>query len=835
MSSKDKESQLEDASDLSEEETEATEPQYVDDDHDDDVDQVQESEEHAVENVAGKKRKLDADDGPVKATSSSPRKKRKTSGSPALNDTRAAAKQNQEASENEDGDTNENAKRSAPKRRRRPKPKTATKPTKSSAEANQNRLVPTSQTQDPADDIDIVMHGDDGDDDVDGGGGGRRQSKPRGESEKEALHRERLLHCLTQQNGMPHCLTENDDEEDVMLGTDDDDDAEDDDQNAKLKREREIESVLALDDAKRIDTLHSLTLRRLCRKHDIDIYKHAQKNKNKNKNSKQQTAEKEYKSDATLVSALKEWRANYEQESAIASLRDVTDKEDIGNLSTKCLRRLGKKHHIAANQKVAELIAQLEHRFDHMEDEDSEDYICSLRDVHDTEEIRHLKRDTLVLLCNAHGINIADTKKNKTKKKKPKSKKKKHSKKNNNKKDKDDDDDDEEEEEDDDDANEEEEEEDCEEMIAALQQMKIAMMQRKQKKQSLGIEKLEDYQQGITQIHATEKFLSISGGSNGSPVASSKRTQHKNSNFAAPMSFKEDVSGLVALCNSLAAHKGQAQTWSITDDAVGPYSVVVSEDGSRTVKAMMVVSRGGRVVTKQWIEDSIQQQRWLPPFHYEQFEAWQEATLRARECNPNRSLLHACSVHVQQREQVGQKPTTEHVVHLLRAAGAHVVDREWNTQRITRTKTPNSKKDKDEEDGEADAKDEEEEEEVQSSKKNGSKKKKSSKRVSAQRSRKKIVKEKEDEDEDTEDEEQTKKQKKTSKRAKKKKDEEKSRMKIIISHPAMYNDLELSEQEKKEIAVVDAKWLFDCIEQYKMLATKQYEVKPKRQSKSPKY
>merc|ERR1712154_757249 len=58
--------------------------------------------------------------------------------------------------------------------------------------------------------------------------------------------------------------------------------------------------------------------------------------------------------------------------------------------------------------------------------------------------------------------------------------------------------------------------------------------------------------------------------------------------------------------------------------------------------------------------------------------------------------------------------------------------------------------------------------------------------------------------------------------------------KVIISHPAMYHELNLKKKDNK-IKVVKADWLFDSIEHYKVVGfDKKYIVKPsKKPSESP--
>ncbi len=94
------------------------------------------------------------------------------------------------------------------------------------------------------------------------------------------------------------------------------------------------------------------------------------------------------------------------------------------------------------------------------------------------------------------------------------------------------------------------------------------------------------------------------------------------------MSFKEDVAGLVALCNSINLHH-QTKAYTVTDHPLDEYQVVVAADGARTIKVMMAIARGGSVVSKQWVNHSIKGKKWLNPLQFEMKE-WKDTLEKAR-------------------------------------------------------------------------------------------------------------------------------------------------------------------------------------------------------------
>merc|ERR1712113_570657 len=72
--------------------------------------------------------------------------------------------------------------------------------------------------------------------------------------------------------------------------------------------------------------------------------------------------------------------------------------------------------------------------------------------------------------------------------------------------------------------------------------------------------------------------------------------------------------------------------YTIVDDPLDNYKVVVSEEGARTIKVMMAIARGGSVVSKKWVNHSIKEQRWLSPQNYEdKYPNWSSAASMARE------------------------------------------------------------------------------------------------------------------------------------------------------------------------------------------------------------
>merc|ERR1712079_135095 len=92
-----------------------------------------------------------------------------------------------------------------------------------------------------------------------------------------------------------------------------------------------------------------------------------------------------------------------------------------------------------------------------------------------------------------------------------------------------------------------------EELIRLLEEVKQFMNQRKQKRFTQKLDKLESAQRDMINIKFQERFLTISG-SNGALTPSPKRNKRgkssKNRSMETAMTFKEDVAGLIALCNS---------------------------------------------------------------------------------------------------------------------------------------------------------------------------------------------------------------------------------------------------------------------------------------------
>merc|ERR1712130_724985 len=126
--------------------------------------------------------------------------------------------------------------------------------------------------------------------------------------------------------------------------------------------------------------------------------------------------------DKKLIFALTQVKETMNEESKIESLRDIEDKEEIGNLDRMTIKRLCKKHRIAANQKLLQMIKCLEDKWDKSEDENA--WIESLDDVH-IDDIADLSEAVLIKLCKLYKIKTTKTVKKKTKKKRKKKQKNK--------------------------------------------------------------------------------------------------------------------------------------------------------------------------------------------------------------------------------------------------------------------------------------------------------------------------------------------------------------------------------------------------------------------------
>ena len=698
----------------------------------------------------------------------------------------------------------------------------------------------------------------------------------------------------------------NDDDDDDLIADGDDDDEKAQQrrekrlQRKKNEKEKHLKRLQDLEGPEQISLLQTQTIHRLCRSHNIEIREELTKeekrrkkqidefNANIIKSSKSNKKPKDkfrifkyrHIDDRKLKKALKKRLQIIDKEKGYKSLADIDSVDDIGELRRDTIKRLCKVHHIAANQTINNMIECLEERYENPVDEN--EFIETLKDVH-IDDIKDLDREILVRLCNVYKIETAKKKKKKKRRKKG------------------DDDSDGDESDSDDDLIDVEDEV----LIELLEKQKQTMNEAKKKRQTNKIAKLEEAQESSAHMKLRENFLTISGGSHASPSrrgGGNKVHRKKNRNkrnggggdFDEPMGFKEDVEGLISLCNMEVTKKGNG--WTVVDDVLDPYKVVISEDGARTMKVMMVVARGGSVVSKKWVNHSIKSQRWLPPQDYEsKFEKWAKAATESRESRIRKkkrkktkkkkkdgeneeeeeeedkekeneddddgalcgTLLGDYSIYVQDRKNVAQPPSL-HIKHLAHAAGAHIVNQEWKTETLRKKEIVESEDEEEEEKKKDDKKkskrgrrgkkndkkqkeeaDDDEDDDIDMNKNNkrklkGNKQKKT--KIKASRSRKQ-----DDDGSDDDDDGNHNKKKKTKRKSKKV-----QKYAVIISHPSIVGDLDLEEmnetlnerkeenERNKKIKVVSAQWLFDSIEEYKVVGfDKKYNVKPNRHSRSP--
>ena len=212
------------------------------------------------------------------------------------------------------------------------------------------------------------------------------------------------------QNAKSLLMTQNPTARDLDDTSSDDNDDANLSQKEKAKRERARQRAAndakmhqrRLEDVESVEALRSMqtaTLRRLCRTHAIEVY-----DASKSAKCKDNSKTRRFRSDKALVMELTAAKQRVDSEQHIQSLDDVENEEDIGELQRVTLKRLYKRHRIAANHNLSNVVECLAERKRAPLDDDAA--IDSLHDV-PFEDIEHLHHDVLLRLGVFHGLKTA--------------------------------------------------------------------------------------------------------------------------------------------------------------------------------------------------------------------------------------------------------------------------------------------------------------------------------------------------------------------------------------------------------------------------------------------
>eukprot|EP01083_Nonionella_stella_P271672 920731_1 len=137
---------------------------------------------------------------------------------------------------------------------------------------------------------------------------------------------------------------------------------------------------------------------------------------------------------------------------------------------------------------------------------------------------------------------------------------------------------------------------------------------------------------------------------------------HKYFAVSGSKSFEKHVEKLVYV---LSLNHDESVIWSKTNRTMGRYQVVISEAGCRDMKVFMVLARGGSVVSKKWLVDSIARKMWLPHSDYsDYFPKWDTSI--------DDGLLKHFSVYIQETKNIPEFLSSQ-MKQIARTLGAKVV------------------------------------------------------------------------------------------------------------------------------------------------------------------
>ncbi|ETO23827.1 hypothetical protein RFI_13341 [Reticulomyxa filosa] len=135
--------------------------------------------------------------------------------------------------------------------------------------------------------------------------------------------------------------------------------------------------------------------------------------------------------------------------------------------------------------------------------------------------------------------------------------------------------------------------------------------------------------------------------------------------------WKEHMSDCIKCLNHMDRDNGHKVTEDLKD--ISNYTVVVSQTGARTMKVLIGLARATWIVTSEWIEQSFNEGKWLPPDAF-QWSHYTKPLDESAEKTKKQTLFHGLRVHVRQgRENYNVFPTSAQLETLVELCGANVV------------------------------------------------------------------------------------------------------------------------------------------------------------------